>query len=216
MIREDFIRFGEALAGLADYYGKPLSDGVINLYWQGLQAFEIDQVERAIWQHLQNPDNGQWMPRIADLVRALEGSSQDAAALAWGNVMQAVSRVGMHQSIAFDDPIIHLVIDDLGGWPGLCQTPEREQPFMAKRFEAAYRAYRQRGAALPPHPRHLAGVSEIANAGRGYTSDPPRLVGDPEAARRVMLAGTNAPRLQVTLGKPVTGVRLVHNTTAAA
>ena len=197
----DRIRFVTALSALADYYGKPLSDGAIGLYWQGLQNFDMDQIERAIGIHLQNPDSGQWMPKIADLVRMLEGTSQDAAAMAWAKVQRAVGGVGQYQSLAFDDPLIHLVIDDLGGWPGICQCSEHELPFLAKRFENNYRAYRNRGGDVPQHLRYLPGVNEIANAAKGYKSDAPRLVGDAERAKRVLLGGSDKPRLQITAGE---------------
>jgi len=192
------IRFAKALSALAEYYGKELSDGVISLYWQGLQQFSVDEIESAIGRHLQNPDSGQWMPKIADIVRMIEGTTQDAAALAWAKVMRAVGSVGQYQSLAFDDVVIHLVIDDLGGWPSLCQTSEDELPFLAKRFETNYRAYRRRADDIPPHPRYLVGVSEMQNVGAGFKSDPPRLVGDPEKAKRVMIGGSSAPRLQVS------------------
>lgn len=198
MNQDDSIRFAVALVALAEYYGRDLSEGVIGLYQQGLQGYDIDAIERAIGAHLQNPDSGQWMPKIADIVRMIEGTTQDAAALAWAKVMRAVGSVGQYQSLAFDDPVIHLVIDDLGGWPGLCQTTEDELPFLAKRFETNYRAYRRRANDIPPHPRYLVGVSEISNGAAGHRSDPPRLVGDQEKAKRVMLGGSSAPRLQIS------------------
>lgn len=213
---KDHLRFAKAMTALADYYGRPLSDGSMGLYWQGLQGYDIDQVEKAIGLHLQNPDTGQFMPKIADIVRMLEGTTQDAAALAWAKVMRAVGSVGMHESLVFDDPIIHLVIDDLTSWPALCQTSEAELPFLAKRFETSYRAYRRRGEDLPPHPRYLVGLSEIANVGTGYKADPPRLVGDPEKAKRVLLNGSSTPRLLVTGGQfAEAALRLVHRRDAA-
>lgn len=193
-------RFLKAMTALADYYGKPLSEGGLALYWQGLQGYEIDHIELAIGLHLKNPDTGQFMPKIADIVRMLEGTTQDAAALAWAKVLRAVGSVGMYQSLAFDDAIIHLVIDDITTWPALCQTTEAELPFLAKRFETSYRAYKRMGEGLPAHPRYLAGLSETANAGQGFDSDPPRLVGDPERAKRVLLNGSSAARLTVTGG----------------
>lgn len=200
MNKSEKFRFVSAITVLADYYGKTLSDGSIGLYWQGLQNYGMDQIERAIGLHLQNPDTGAFMPKIADIVKMIDGTTQDAAAMAWAKVMRAVGSVGMYQSLAFDDAIIHLVIDDLCSWSALCQTSEEELPFLAKRFENSYRAYRRRGDDLPPHPRYLVGLSEMANASQGFRSDPPRLVGNPESARRVMLGGTSAPRLQVTGG----------------
>lgn len=194
------IRFAKALSALAEYYGKELSDGVISLYWQGLHQYSIDEIEGAIGRHLQNPDTGQWMPKIADIVRMLEGTTLNAAVLAWAKVMRAVGSVGQYQSLAFDDAVIHLVIDDLGGWPGICQTSEEELPFLQKRFENSYRAYRQRGNDLPGHPRYLPGVSEAQNSARGYKPDPPRLVGDLTRAKAVFQGGSDAPRLPVHIG----------------
>lgn len=198
MTQGDYKRFFQALTVLADYYGKALSEGSMLLYRQGLQGYEIEQIEKAIGIHVQNPDSGQWMPKIADIVRMIEGTTQDAAAMAWAKVMRAVGSVGQYQSLAFDDPIIHLVIGDLGSWPGLCQTTEDELPFLAKRFENSYRAYKRRCDDIPAHPRYLVGVSEMQNVGTGFKADAPRLVGDQEKARRVMLGGTDKARLQVS------------------
>lgn len=198
MNQNDRKRFFQAMTALADYYGKPLSEGSMGLYWQGLQGYEIAQVERSIGIHVQNPDSGQWMPKIADIVRMIEGTTLDAAAMAWAKVMRAVGSVGQYDSIAFDDPIIHLVIGDLGSWPGLCQTTEEELPFLAKRFENNYRAYKRRSDDIPDHPRYLVGTSEMQNAGTGFKSDPPLLVGDAEKAKRVMLGGTDKARVQIS------------------
>lgn len=206
------LRFAKALSALAEYYGKELSEGVISLYWQGLQQFSIEDIEVAIGRHLQNPDTGQWMPKIADIVRMLEGTTQSAAAMAWAKVMRAVGSVGQYQSIAFDDAVIHLTIDDLGGWPGICQTSEEETPFLQNRFEKNYRAYKQRGQDLPAHPKYLPGVHEANNSPMGFKSDPPRLVGDLEKAKQVYLGGSTAPRLPVHIGMiepAVAALRLV-------
>ena len=191
------VRFAKALSALAEYYGRELSDGVIALYWQGLSQYSIADIEAAIGRHLQNPDTGQWMPKIADIVRMIDGTTQSAAALAWAKLMRAVGSVGQYQSLAFDDALIHLAVDDLGGWPGICQTAEAEIPFLQKRFETAYRAYRMRGSDVPAHLPYLVGVSEMQNAPKGYPSDPPRLVGDLERARAVLAGGSDAPRLPV-------------------
>lgn len=202
------IRFAKALSALAEYYGKELSDGVIALYWQGLSQYGIADLEAAIGRHLQNPDTGQWMPKIADIVRMIDGTTQGAAAMAWAKTMRAVGSVGQYQSLAFDDALIHLVIDDLGGWPGICQVEEAELPFLQKRFETIYRAYKMRGSDVPPHRRYLVGVSEIQNGAKGYQPEPPRLVGDLERARAVLSGGSDAPRLQIHAADAVPAERL--------
>jgi len=82
------IRFAKALSALAEYYGKELSDGVIALYWQGLSQYGIADLEAAIGRHLQNPDTGQWMPKIADIVRMIDGTTKGAAVMAWATTMR--------------------------------------------------------------------------------------------------------------------------------
>lgn len=183
-------RFAKAMSALAEYYGKELSEGVISLYWQGLEGYDIADIEAAIGRHLQNPDSGQWMPKIADIVRMIEGSTQTSAAIAWAKVMRAVGRVGQYRSVAFDDPVIHLALDDLGGWPAMCQISEDELPFLQNRFERIYRGYKVRGSDLPPYLPWLAGISERQNLAKGYQVEPPRLVGDLTRAKAVVSAGT--------------------------
>ena len=201
-------RFAMALSALAEYYGRELSDGVIALYWQGLSNFSIADIEAAIGRHIQNPDSGMWMPKIADIVRMIDGSTQSAAATAWAKVMRAVGSVGQYQSLAFDDPVIHLAIEENGGWISLCRIEESELPFLQKRFETSYRNYRVRGGDLPAYPRHLIGVSEMDNSARGFPVDTPRLVGDPAKARSVMSGGSDSPRVAITAASAVSLPRL--------
>ena len=185
-------RFAMALSALAEYYGRELSDGVIALYWQGLSSFSIADIEAAIGRHIQNPDSGMWMPKIADIVRMID----------------AVGSVGQYQSLAFDDPVIHLAIEENGGWISLCRIEESELPFLQKRFETSYRNYRVRGGDLPAYPRHMIGVSEMDNSARGFPVDPPRLVGDPAKARSVMSGGSDSPRVAITAASAVSLPRL--------
>lgn len=191
------LRFAKAFSALAEYYGKDLSDGVIALYWQGLDRYNIEDIEAAIGRHIQNPDSGQWMPKIADIVRMIEGTTQSASAIAWGKVMRAIGSVGTYNSVCFDDPCIHLAISDLGGWVEMGKCSSEELPFLQNRFDKAYRAYKARGQDLPPHQKYLPGICETTNAAAGHKVDPPLFAGSREGARKVYLGGSNAPRLPV-------------------
>ena len=196
-------RFARAVTALHEYYGKDASSAVVELYWQGLCQYSSDQLESAIMRHIQNPDNGQWMPKVSDLVKMMEGTTQDTAWQAWVKVERAISSAGTYRSVAFDDPIIHLCIDDLGGWIDIGQTSSKELPFLQKRFEQIYRSYKVRGD-LPPHKPDLIGMNEAANNMKGYDSDPPKLIGNPEGAKLVITNGTEIPRIPVTAGQAVT------------
>ena len=87
---QDFDKFLSTLTIIADYCTKTLSEGVQMLYWRGLQKYDLAAVEKALWDHLGNPDTGHLMPKIADVVRYLQGRTVDQAAIAWSKVDAAV------------------------------------------------------------------------------------------------------------------------------
>lgn len=196
-------RFATLLCGIADYYGKELSNGVIALYWQGLQSVDIEAVERALWEHTQNPDAGQFMPKIADVTRALQGRTEDQAALAWAKVDSAMRRIGSYADVVFDDPLIHRVIAEIGGWIWLGTQIEREWPFIAKRFEAMYRGYKLRSD-VPEYPPVLTGLANAQNALGGYAAHVAVLIGDPHKAQAVHACGSDKPLLSMRRADAVT------------
>jgi len=193
-------RFVKAITALHEYYGKDISSAVMELYWIGLCQHTNEELESAVMRHIANPDTGQWMPKVADLVKMMEGTTQDSAWQAWTKVERGISSAGTYRSVAFDDPIIHLVIDDMGGWIELCQTQAKEIPFIQKRFEQIYRSYKIRGE-LPPHKPYLIGSAEAQNNMKGYPSDPPKLIGNPELAQRTLQLGSDKPKIPVTVAQ---------------
>lgn len=192
MIEKDKRRFAEAIVVLSDYYGKPIGDGVIELYWQGLKAYDFEAVSQAVRRHMANPESGQFMPKIADIARMLGGTTQDAALVAWAKVDQAVRRIGTYADVAFDDPLIHRVLHDMGGWMALGTKTEDEWPFVAKEFENRYRGFRIRSE-QPEYPHVLIGIAGAHNRKGNHALQPPILVGDRERAQAVMQAGTDKP-----------------------
>ena len=192
MQQSEFDAFSEMLQAVAEYCGKPLSPGVIAIYWQGLKDLDLPAVRHALNAHVQNPDTGQFMPKIADVRRMLGGTTQDSALRAWAKVDKAVRHVGPYASVAFDDALIHRVLHDMGGWVGLASKTEDEWPFVAKEFENRYRGYAMRNE-RPEYPPALTGIAEADNARRGLRSDPPRLIGDASKAEAVMQGGTSRP-----------------------
>lgn len=189
-------RFAALITGCAEYYGKPVSAAVIGLYWKGLERFDFDAVQSAIWAHMASPENGQYMPKIADVVRLTEGSSEDAAMLAWTKVDKAVRSIGPYQDVVFDDPIIHRVLVEMGGWISLGEKNEKDWPFFAKEFQTRYRAYRMRGGVSEYQPL-LTGISNAHNVRLGFKPESPLLLGDESKARKVLTDGRMQPALLV-------------------
>lgn len=201
MKQSEFDEFCEMLDHVSEQYNKTLSEGVKILYWQGLEEYDLSAVRQALGKHLKNPDNGQFMPKIADVVRMMQGTTQDSALIAWAKVDKAVRQIGTGTSVVFDDPIIHKVLQDMGGWLSFGSKSEDEWPFVAKDFENRYRGYKLRNEQTE-YPKVLIGLYEAQNSTQGFKSDPPILVGDTDKAKQVMLGGTTKPLIGFTPLQP--------------
>ena len=196
MQTNDIPQFIQMLHNLCEMYGKPrMSDEVAMLHFGALQDYSLEDVRKGFFAALRNPDSGQFMPRPADVIRELSGSSDTRAAMAWAKVREAICRVGHMPSIAFDDAIIHAVIADMGGWVKLALITNDELPFRERDFLRIYRGYI--GRPLGDYPRYLPGMAETENFAKGYAVEPPLLLGDASKAEQVLLAGSDKPRLTV-------------------
>lgn len=171
--------FTETLRAVYALYGKEFSAPVIQIWWNALQELDIAAVKGALTRHATNPDTGQFCPKPADVMRELGGTRADQSLNAWNIVMKAIRDVGGWQSVEFYDPIIHRVIDDMGGWVWLCEnTTIDETPFIEKRFRDGYRAYLSRGGA-PNAPAFLPGRFAVENRKLGFAAPEPEKLSSP-------------------------------------
>lgn len=196
MVPTDRSRFAACLLAASELYGKPVGEAVVAVWWDALARFDIGAVESAFRRHFANPDTGQFMPKPADIVRLIEGTTVDVAQVAWSKVDRAIRTVGPYASVTFDDPIVMRVLQDMGGWIALAQRTEDEWPFVANEFRTRFAGYRSR--ALPvEHLRRLPGIAEMENASRGIEYADVVLIGDPAAARAVADGGIERPAIGV-------------------
>ncbi|WP_394064516.1 DUF6475 domain-containing protein [Alcaligenes sp. WGS1538] len=188
------------MADVYAFYRQDLSRFALNVWWQAMKTFDGAAVRMAFDRHCVNPDNGQFLPKPSDIVRLLQGSTQDSALAAWAKVDRVMRTVGSYRSVLFDDPIILAVVQDMGGWVALGMKTEAEWPFVAREFENRYRGY-----ALQPqfsYPRWLVGAAELHNAQAGQAVEPPLLVGDADKARALLSGACAGPQIVIKpLGK---------------
>lgn len=191
------IEFAAVLnAVMVGMYGKPeLQRETLAMWFMALQRFDLADIRGALSRHVGDADRGQFPPRPADIVRQIDGSTTGAAPLAWGKVIRAVAQVGSYSTVVFDDAAIHAVIADLGGWPEICRTTNDELPFLQRRFESAYRSYRERGKF--EYPPRLLGSHAIQNSATGHAIGGALLIGDPQACQLVQDRGASGG-LQLT------------------
>lgn len=189
MRQRDRERFAQCMTALCETYGKPVSEVGLKLWWQLLDPYEIDAVERATRMHMLDVERGRFMPMPADIVRLIEGAAGDRASVAFAKLRTAIGSVGPYRSVAFDDSLIHACVEHLGGWIKVCDWASEEIPFRQKEFVAHYQALAV-NREVPAYSPVLRGEHDLAN--RSTYPDavkPPVLIGEAAGAMQVMRLG---------------------------
>lgn len=187
-------RFAQVMLAISEYYQRELSDAVLQLYWRGLEQYDVAAIESAVERHMRSPDTGQHLPKIADVIRMIGGTSNDAALVAWSKVDKAVRHIGTYRTVVFDDHLIHRAVQEMGGWILLGSKTEDEWPFVAREFENRYRGLRTTDGGRE-YPAKLLGIFDRENGHQGYAEDPPVLIGDTDLAMAVLKGGATRPLL---------------------
>lgn len=190
--------FGQLIKDVMAYYRQDTSKFLLDMWWGACQKFELEQVQVAMQRHATDAEHGQFAPKVADVVRILSGTATDRAALAWGKCFEAMGSVGAYTDVVFDDPAIHAVVEDLGGWPKLCRTEMKELGYVQHRFQEGHRAYTGRGHF--EYPCRLAGDRSPDSEYKKVGLSPPRpaLIGNAERAKAVYCAGNAAGKTVIT------------------
>ena len=194
MTQNDYDDFSQMICATGELYKQKVGEFAIQLWFSALEEYELVQISQALSLHVKNPDNGQFMPKPADVVKFIHGTSQDNAFGAWAKTERALRSVGAYSSVCFDDPLIHATVMQLGGWVKLCQTLEKDLPFVANDFEKIYRGYISRKT-CPEYPPYLVGISEAENSQKGLKSDNFISIGNPDRAELVFKKGSSNPSL---------------------
>lgn len=192
MQQAEYPKFFAMMYALGEYYGREISEPVIDLYLGGLKQYDYEAISRAAQMHMANPDAGQFFPKIADFVRHIGGGNADRALVAWAKVDKAVRTVGDHRSVVFDDALIHAVISDMGGWIGFGMGTLEEWPFKQNEFVKRYRGYIERGD-IGEYPGKLSGRHDAYNRQIGKENDKETvLLGDQSKAIQVLNLGSDS------------------------
>lgn len=178
--------FASLMYALGSLYDMDLENKVILKIWfEALSEYTIEEVGKAVTAYIKSPDFGTYKPKPADIIKMISGTASDNAFLAWSKFIEAVKRVGTYSSVVFDDPIIHRVVDDMGGWCSFGTKTEKELPFVQNEFVSRYRAFRSKPE-LPTHSKKLVGIIEAENAKEGFeVKQIPVFIGDKKKAQIV-------------------------------
>lgn len=198
MQEQDKSKFSKLITDVLAFYRQDASVFALSVWWEACKSFDFEQVSKAINAHAMDAERGQFAPKPADVIRLLQGTKTDRARGAWGKLMEAMQRVGAYQTVAFDDPVIHAVVEDLGGWMALCRSDFDQLSYTEHRFCEAYRAYAGRPDVA--YPATLMGQFELDNRQNGKRVAKPILIGNPVKAQQVIEQGGTASRHAITVG----------------
>lgn len=145
-------KFTEGMSLLCEVYGKSPSTLFLKAYWLILKGLTEKEFEKAVIGILDNKTFNS-MPTPAEIKDQIRG---DEALEAWLLVCKMISQHGAYMSIIFPDPVIHSVIEAMGGWVQLCQTPTEEMKWKQKDFERLYPMMQGKNR----HPEIITGIHE--------------------------------------------------------
>lgn len=179
--QKDFIKI---LAAVGEMYHREVTPSFIKLYWEVLQPYAWEDVSFAFEAHVKDPTTGQFMPKPADIIRVIKGGGECQSLQAWSKVEKAIRLVGPYRSVVFDDPIIHAVLQEMGGWIKICHSSEKQLLFVAKEFQTRCASFRYKAPTL--FPNHFAGIIEHKNAHQGIYNEHLMFIGNKEKAQAVL------------------------------
>jgi hypothetical protein len=192
-------KFNAMIGDVMAYYKQDVSSFAIGIWWEACKGCELEQVSKALSRHATDPERGQFPPKVADIVRILQGTPTDRAQIAWGKVLEAMQRIGSYTDVVFDDPAIHAVVEDMGGWPKLCRSTYDELSYLQHRFCESHKAYTRQETFQ--YPRLLMGDRSPDHdyTRRGLEPPKPAVIGNVETARLVYKKGEKGGKTPFSL-----------------
>jgi hypothetical protein len=83
MQSSDKKRFAKLMQGLAEYYDKTLTPTVLDTYWQDLEPYPFELVERVLIAHRRDPKAGAYWPKVSDVIGKISRQMRPSADEAW-------------------------------------------------------------------------------------------------------------------------------------
>lgn len=186
MQTEDSHRFAELMGVLYEVYGrrdKPLSDVLIEVYWNACSELTIEQFSEAV-NKIMRTKTMQIFPPPAEIMEAIGDSIEDKALLAFDTLINALD---YYRSVVFEDGTIGKVVEAMGGWSVVNDWKTDDRRFHRAEFIKLYKTYDLRG----PWPEaKFAGAFEIDNSRKGLTEyiPEPRRIGKQDTERKRLTA----------------------------
>ena len=145
MNNDDRKEFKMLMLGAGDIYNKPIANPLLQVYFNALTQFSLEEVSAAMTAHFIDPDQGTFFPKPADLVRQIKGSSKDQkrsiesrAELAWSQIYYHITTHGPYRNLKMDDKQGLAAVKTIGGMNVLSTADNEKMTWLKKEFISQY------------------------------------------------------------------------------
>ena len=139
MTEQDFTEFSSLMELASQVTAMPNGKNakeVTSALFTFLARYPFDVVKCAVMNHCRE---NKFFPMLADIVRQIEGTAEERAAMAWSLVLKAKKKYRLMKSIRFPNPATHFAIERMGGWEHLyTYLIDEAEDFKAKIFTTYY------------------------------------------------------------------------------
>jgi len=173
MEKTDFKEFSKHLTGIAETLDASLSSVKVQIYFQALEDISIGDIKKALGFISRT---SKFFPKPVEIREAVFGKLEDRALVAVELISEARRSISGYASVCFEDPIIHVLIENFGGWEELTALTKEEWKWVKKDFIKQYPVFAGR-TTLADVPERLKGIHE-KSAVEPWPEDKVALVGD--------------------------------------
>lgn len=174
MKEQDKAEFVKQLTGLAELFDKKISDTLFEIYWQTLNDLPLEDFKRGVSNLALT---SKFFPKPVEFREQVLPNLDAQASLAYDKLHEAYLRLSPYHSVIFDDPVIHAVVNSLGGWIKLAGLTIDDAKWYRKDFESKYKHYAPQIRNLNV-PMKLVGQFEIDNSEKfSEFVKPPQIIG---------------------------------------
>jgi hypothetical protein len=167
------------LEAISKMKNREMTVEIFKLWLVAMEGYPFEEIKSAFNRYIQTEKG---MPEPVDIVKILRGSGEDLTLSALIKVEEAMRVHGGYATVVFDDPIIHAVIRQLGGWVRLCSLPEEKFVWWRKDFKERYQHHLRMGLHQEDVPLKLSGIFDEANRPLGVPAQKTVVIGDYEKA----------------------------------
>lgn len=156
--------FAVLFYGTSELYDKPVTKNLLQLYFDALKGYSIDDVKSGVSKHALDPKHGTFFPKPADIVRHLQSgqlSTEEKAELAWAEIQQCLRRNGAYGGISIEDKQGIAALKSFTTWKEFCAMDASKLTWAKKEFISMYSTYEN--TPLEMLPSSLPGLVELHN-----------------------------------------------------